>query len=302
MATIKSTDLITSASILAQQFSKRPVAWAADTQRSSSVSVDPAAAQQNKPDPQSALTAYLKKWADAKQAIEKLNQIPQDIKQSRKAAAVEMIQRIKEQIRILMMLGAGNPKATAQQVALLARQLAAATREYAAASGGDTQANAASSANNLSAQNDAAASSSGEQSTAASAAPATTDAVASTTPDASAASAAVAASSITAASPAEAQSPSQHVGEQIRSKVAEYAQNASESNSDQEFIKEVKKLVAQLKALAKQNQVHSPKHPEKSTDREMESINEALKEVERSLASIDSANSTVTVSIDVVAK
>lgn len=301
MATIKSTDLITSASILAQQFAKRPVAWAADTQRSSSVSAGPAAAQQNKPAPQSALTAYLNKWADAKQAIEKLNQIPQDIKQSRKAAAVEMIQRIKEQIRILMMLGAGDPKATAQQVAQLARQLAAAAHEYAAASGGDTQANAASSANDLSAQN-AAVSSSAEQSTAASVAPTTTDAVASTTPDASAASAAVAASSITAASPAEAQSPSQHVGEQIRSKVAEYAQNASESNSDQEFIKEVKKLVAQLKALAKQNQVHSPKHPEKSTDLEMESINEALKEVERSLASIDSANSTVTVSIDVIAK
>jgi len=302
MAIIKSTEFNSSASILAQQFAKRSARQAADTQGNSTAPVAPTIALPNNPDTQSALTAYLKKWTDAKQAIDRLNQIPQDIKQSRKAAAAEMVQRIKDQIRMLMMLGGGDPKARAQQIAQLAHQLAAAAQEYAAASGGDTQASTTLTTNGPAVQSDPAAASGGDQGAAASAAPDTANAVASTTPDASAASAAVAASTITTASSADTQNPSQQVGEQIRSKVAEYAQNASESKADQEFAAEVKRLAALLKALAKQNEVHSPKHPERSTDREMESTNEALKEVERSLNSIDSANSAVTVSINVVAK
>jgi len=51
---------------------------------------------------------------------------------------------------------------------------------------------------------------------------------------------------------------------------------------------EVRKLAAQLKSLAKQNEVRTHKGVDQSTERETANTNEALREVEHSLAIIDS--------------
>ena len=115
----------------------------------------------------SQLTSSMNKWSDAKQAIDKLGNAPQEINQSRKAFAAEVLKRIKEQIRIMMMLTAGDPKARARQIASLARELAAAAQEYASASGGSSQISEASIAGSASVQNEI--TSSGEQSNSASA-------------------------------------------------------------------------------------------------------------------------------------
>jgi hypothetical protein len=305
MSIIRNIGPNASAGILAQQFAKRSSQQATNTQTSSPAPAISATAQPEKPNPYATLTSFLSKWKDAQQAIGSLSRAPQAISQARKAAAAEMIQRIKNQIKLLMMMGGGNPKARAQQIAQLARQLATAAQEYASASGGGSQEGNASAAGNTSAQNDTAASSGGEQNATASAASATPDAAEATssaTPDTSAAAAATAVASATSASPAESPISTQQVSEQVGSKVAEYSGNSSESNADQEFAMEVRRLAAQLKALAKQNEVRSPNNPEKSTDREMALTNDAFHEIERALSNIDSANTAVTVSIAVVAK
>jgi len=77
-----------------------------------------------------------KKLTEARNASAQLNAAEVDQSAERKAAAMEKIQRIKEQLKALRMLGAGDPKAMARQAARLSRELAAAVKEYAAANGG----------------------------------------------------------------------------------------------------------------------------------------------------------------------
>lgn len=278
MSIIRNAAPDSSAGILAQQFAKRPGHKATNTQASSPALAIPATEQPDNPNPYAVVASSLSNWKDAPTSIGSLSRAPQAISQARKSAAAEMIQRIKTQIRLLIMMNGGTPKARAQQIAQLARQLAAAVQEYASASGG------------------------GEQNATAGAASDTTEATANPTPDTGAAGTATAVASAPPAGSAESPNLTQQVSEQIGSKVAEDTQNSSESTADHEFAMEVRKLAAQLKALAKQNEVHSSKNPEKSTDREMGTTNDALQEIERALSNIDSANTAVTVSIDVVAK
>lgn len=76
------------------------------------------------------------KLTEARNASDLLSAAKIDQNAERKAAALEKIQRIKEQLKALRMLGASDPKATAQQAARLSRELAAAVKEYAASNGG----------------------------------------------------------------------------------------------------------------------------------------------------------------------
>jgi hypothetical protein len=64
---------------------------------------------------------------------------------------------------------------------------------------------------------------------------------------------------------------------------------------------EVKKLAAQLKALAKQNEVRTHKGNNQSTERETADTNDALREVEHSVAIIDSPGGSSTPSINIMA-
>lgn len=91
--------------------------------------------QLQKTDPEKA-EEIAKKLTEARNASEQLNASEVDQNAERRAAALEKIQRIKEQLKALRMLRASDPKATARQAARLSRELASAVKEYAAANGG----------------------------------------------------------------------------------------------------------------------------------------------------------------------
>lgn len=242
---------------------------------------------QSRADPYAALTTFLNKLKDAQQAIKQTSAATQGVNQSRKAIAAETVRRLKEQLRMMMSMMAGmDPKTKARLIAKMAQELAAAVREYAAASGGDSQGGIAATADSADAQNGDTASSGDKQNDVAdtSVSTSTQTLVTSTTEN-------------TTSSP-------NKIGELVRDQLAEYSQNSgsSDAKADQEFVMEVRKLAAMLKALAKQNVVQARNHPEKSTERETAISNDALREVERSLTDIASANTAVTVSISVVAK
>jgi hypothetical protein len=59
-----------------------------------------------------------------------------DMGAERKAAAREKVEQIKAKLKMLRLLASVNPKAAARQAAQLAKELAAAVKEYAAAGGG----------------------------------------------------------------------------------------------------------------------------------------------------------------------
>ena len=254
------------------------------------------------------LASLIKKWSDAKQAINLLGNTTQEINQSRKAMAAEMLKRIKEQIRMMTMLTAGDPKARASQIAVLARELAAAVQEYASATGNSSQSREASATAGAGIQSEN--TSSAEQSNPASAATNATGATASVTEvaaqsDQNVGQPAPDTSPTTTTSPAEPMSyqpnSTHQVYEQLANRISEYNQTSSANKEDQEFAMEVRKLAAQLKSLAKQNEVRSYKGTDQSTERETANTNEALREVEHSLAIIESPSVSNTPSINIVA-
>ncbi len=291
MTIINNNGLNTSASLLMQQFAKRAA------QPANIPTTAPASTQPEKSDPYAALTSFLDKMKDIQQAIMQASAATQRIDQSRKAVAAEMVRRIKEQLRMMMSMMAGmDPKTKARLIAQMSRELAAAVREYAAASGG-AQEGVATTAGDADAQNDNTASSGGEQNAMAGAAGASETSTV-TAPEASAA------SQTPGTSPDEATGAPRQVGGLVRDQLAEYSQHAGspDAKADQEFATEVRKLAAMLKALAKQNEVHARKDMERSTERETANTLDALGEVERSLSGIVSADIPVAASISVVAK
>ncbi len=306
MTIINNSGLNSKAGILAQQFAKRAAQQPVNLQPAAPAPASPTATQPDQADPYAALREFVNKWKDAQQAISSMSNAGQSISHARKAAAAEMLNRLKEQLKIMMsMLASMDPKTRARLIAQMSRDLAAAAREYAAASGGGAQESVTVNvADSGGTQNDSAAASGGEQPANADATAVAADTAPSPDAGAESAAAATAATPTTAANPADATSTSQQVGDTVRGKLAEYAQNSGspDAKADQEFAMEVRKLAAMLKALAKQGEVHAPKHPEKSTEREMANISEALKEVEHSLSSIESGSAAVTISISVVAK
>ena len=253
----------------------------------------------------SPLTSPISKWSDAKQAIDTLGNATQQISQSRKAIAAELLKRIKEQIRIMMMLTGGDPKERARQIAMLARELAAAAREYAAASRDSPQTGEASAVGGA-----VHSTSSDEQDKSAGAVANATGATASTTevaaqPDQNVGQATPDAAPTTTTSPAEPMpyqpTLAQQGNEQLANRVSGYNQTSSVSKEDQEFALEIRKLAAQIKTLAKQNEARTHKGQDQSTERETANTNEALKEVEHSLAIIESPNDSHSPSINIMA-
>lgn len=76
------------------------------------------------------------------EALQNLNKSLKDPDELRKAAAKDKIARIKTQLAGLRLLASTNPEAAAKQAQRLARELAAAAREYANAGGGSIDAGA----------------------------------------------------------------------------------------------------------------------------------------------------------------
>jgi hypothetical protein len=259
---------------------------------------EPTSSLTAKPDSlDSQLTSLVNKWLAAKQALETLSNAPLQISQSRKSFAAEMLKRIKEQIRVMTMLTGGDPKARARQIAVLARELAAAAREYAAASGDTSRTDETPAANGAAVQTEN--NSTIERDRAAANAVGTTASANEVTPQPDRNNG-QATTSPAAAMPYQ-QASTRQVFEQLANRIAEYIQKSSSAQEDREFALEVRKLAAQLKALAKQNEVHAHKGTDQSTERETAATNEALGEVEHSLAIIDSPNASYSPFINIVA-
>lgn len=300
MTTISKAIINSNTSLLVQQLAKESTRQALNKDTSLPASTSSVPVKPDKLNLQ--LSSILNKWSDAKQAISQWGNITQEINQSKKAFAAEMLKRVKEQIRMLMMLTGGDPKARARQIAILARELAAAAREYASASGESSPANVAPTADSAGTT----APSTGDQSNAATAVADTSGATSGTAAVAEQADpkARNAAPDVSATPPAvstQYQPGTTHqVNEQPVNKIAEYTQTSSASKEDQAFAMEVRKLAAQLKALSKQNEVQAHKGKDQSTEREMADINDALREIEKNLSSLDTPNPAAP-SINIVA-
>lgn len=77
-----------------------------------------------------------KKLVESRELLQKLQSSRSDLNEQRKAAAQEKVDKIKEKLKTLRLLAAVNPEAAARQAKQLSRELAAAVKEYAGASGG----------------------------------------------------------------------------------------------------------------------------------------------------------------------
>jgi organic radical activating enzyme len=296
MSVIGNTVISSNTGILAQQLAKTSTRPAPNKDTSITTSDNSSPVKSDTPNSQ--LTSFLNKWSEAKQAIEKLGNATQEINQSKKAFAAEVIKRIKEQIRIMMMLTGGDPKARAKQIAALAKELAAAAREYASASGDTSQPSEATAADGANSQTAATASSTGEQSNSTGAA-STVEGASGGTADVSPTTQAE-----TAQSPQNPLDSTHQSNELLGNKIAAYTQTSSAtsvSKEDQEFAMEVRRLAAQLKALAKQNEARTHKGADQSIERETADTNEALREVEQSVSIIESPNVSYAPSINIVA-
>lgn len=226
-----------------------------------------------------------RKLANAKQAAAQLSVMSKGMAKSHKADAAEKVKRIKAEIQAIRMAG-GDPKAVARRVAQLARELASAAHEYAAAGGG---ARAQASAD------------SGPQSQ---------TAAAGAQPVATAATASAEAAATSSSTESDTQHSSTEAGQQspdeakaqfmsgLERRLSEMNETAEEARADQEFIQEVRSLAAQLKALAKQQEAklrQMREQPDNTSD-----FAQAMAEIEKAVAQIAGGESPVSPAIDVI--
>ncbi len=181
-----------------------------------------------------------------------------------KAAAAQRVQQIKDQIRMLTMMGGvGNPRANARQIAQLARELAAAAHEYASAGGStsDTYSTPAATSGGAAASPAAAA----PNATATETAPAATAAPSNTETE-------------TAATDADS---AQDAGKGGLQGLVQGSNPASAA--DQAFIREVRDLAEKLKALARQQQARmQPGDP----NGDLSATHQAIDEIGKALSDI----------------
>lgn len=223
---------------------------------------------------QTQLDAYQKHWAEANRAVEQLSSTAQDIAKMRKAAAAERLERVKEQIRLLIKMGGiGDPKAMAQQIAQLAKELTAVVKEYIAAGGTET-AQALTPTTAISNANDALSSNT----------PSTTQtalvpALSNTSATANAA--------IQSSAPAAANSSSAEFARQYQNIISAGLQkNASNDEADLKFLAKAQELAKQLESLAKLQEVRLLNSGVKPAGKEVDNALQAVSELEKTISKI----------------
>ncbi|PKN04993.1 MAG: hypothetical protein CVU74_04070 [Deltaproteobacteria bacterium HGW-Deltaproteobacteria-9] len=246
-------------------------------------------------DPEKA-DALKKHLADAEQVIAQLRSGKSKAAQSRKAEAAEKIKRIKEEIKMLMAMG-GDPRMIARQIARLAKDLAAAAREYASAVGASSQYNA------VSAETEASASCNNNMSDAAQC-----DGTAVSTTASLNLSAVTVASgekgengksappeAIPEAKPemAKVKSIQQHLDAlrqqmktDLQSKAVELSSKTSTADANRQFAQEVRTLAALLKLLSRQQKERLHQAGDHSADREIAQTSQALAAAEKSISGV----------------
>jgi hypothetical protein len=259
------------------------------------------------------MDAYQKQWEEAIPAIAQLRNGSQNIAQVQKAAAAEEVHRIKDEIKILMMMRwIGDPKAIARLIAQLAWELASAAHEYASAGGGGTPQESTALADTKAANSGASDTSSNSNqnnsvaadvSAAASGAPTVTG-----TSDVKELNETFDAASTVPTGAALAAGPRQYLDNlkqqsnaDLQNDIAGLQQQSSSADADSEFVKEVRNLASQLKALAKQQVKHVPQAGGQTADVEIANADQAINEVEKIAFSIVVSSMQVSSSVNIFA-
>lgn len=174
------------------------------------------------------------KLNDARAAVESLKARTSNASEEKKAAAKKKIEQIKARLQMLQMAMIGDPKGGARMAAQLAKELGAAVKAYAAA-GGSTAGLGAAPTPSVAAG--------GEPTEAAPEGATEAEAQPAMTEDAGA---------DEGAETAKPSNPYQQAVDAAQARMAELARRSGERQADRETLDEVKRLAAQIKALARQ--------------------------------------------------
>ena len=195
------------------------------------------------------------------QTLDSLKNGKSDINAQRKAAAAARVAQIKQAIKTLRQVSGMDPKALARMVAMLAKQLASAVKDYKAAGGDDASVAAE-----------------------VSAAPATASGSAEATADQDVATETV--------QPAETKTTFQQQSVAAYGKTQTVAAgNKSDKNEDTQFLRDATALLGEMKGLieAQRQRIKNNKGISSNMDpdyRDVRSANKALDEVEATLQKI----------------
>jgi hypothetical protein len=233
-----------------------------------------------KSDPEKA-EALRKEQAQVRELIEQLRSSQKDVNERRKEAARQKVERLKAEIAALRMMASSDPEAVARQAARLARELSAAAKEYAAAGG---------SANSIT--------------TAVSIGP-TTPTVAESTQTATS----VPTDTKTVADTQSAKSAHQDAPttdddrtafrEKINEQIADAQKQFASTTEDETFIRTVRHLMNELKAIIKNAQLKIQLENGTSSDRNVEDAEKALRDTQASLNAISTGALSSVISVNI---
>jgi hypothetical protein len=244
---------------------------------------------------------FLKKQIDdANGVITQLRSSKSNMAKLAKAAAEEKVRRIKEQIKMLKMMG-GDPKMVAKQIAQLSKELALAAREYLSGAAGarsflDSGAEAATSID----KDISAAAQQGSIAGNTALLPAASATTVSGELDSSGEKGendeSVASGSASKTQPGEVQDKNkladqkdalrQQLINDIQNNADEISSKTAVAEADRKFARELIILAAQLKLLARQQEQHLHLTGEYSTYLEIAKTNQALAEVEKCVSDL----------------
>lgn len=211
------------------------------------------------------------KLNDARAAVETLKQRTSNASEEKKAAAKKKIEEIKARLQMLQMAMIGDPRGAARMAAALARELGAAVKAYAAAGGSTAGLGAPATAGAETTTDAVSGEASGEAQTAAPSA----EAEASGRDD--------------EAAPVEGAemkpaNPYQQAIDASQARINEQARRSGERQADRDTMDEVKRLAAQIKAMAQRAAKGSPEDDEAGRavagmDREVQAAMRAMPDV-----------------------
>ena len=219
------------------------------------------------------------KARDAKAAVETLKQRRSDVSEERKAIARQKIEQLKARLQALRAMASVDPQGTARLAAKLARELGAAVKAYAAAGGmvagaspavtvptsGSAAAGAEAGIGTEAGAGDAAPAVTGEASTQDSATTDQTKADGETGRDEAGKQA----------------NPYQQAIEEQKAQAQEMARRSAEKQADTDFMAEVRKLAAELKALVRQAVEKTPGDNDELNPAEARAMKAAIEAMDR---------------------
>ena len=189
------------------------------------------------------------KLNDARAAVETLKQRTSNASEEKKATAKKKIEEIKARLQMLQMAMIGDPKGAARMAAALARELGAAVKAYAAAGGSTAGLGVASGAPATGALE-------------AGGAEATSEAASGEVAAETSSPEAPAGAPAEEAEAAKASNPYQQAIDASQARINEQARRSGERQADRDTMDEVKRLAAQIKAMAQRAAKGSPEGDE----------------------------------------